>query len=114
MPSRPAKPCGHPGCSGFKPCAEHPPIPWDHRGKTAAQRGYDAEWQRFRARHLRLHPRCVDCGRPASEVDHVRPLSEGGARLDHANAASRCGACHGDKTKRDHARRLARQRRVPA
>ena len=33
------------------------------------------------------------------EVDHVLPLSLGGARLDPANLASRCRACHKHKTK---------------
>ena len=58
-----------------------------------------------RARWLSDHPLCEDCeeaGRvtAAEEVDHVVPLSEGGAD-DESNFASRCKRCHAAKTARD-------------
>ena len=45
---------------------------------------------------------CQDCGRSGTRLfaDHIVELSDGGARLDPANGAARCGSCHGSKTAR--------------
>jgi len=47
-------------------------------GKTTAERGYGARWQRARAAFLCKHPLCVMClaenvVRAASVVDHIEP-----------------------------------------
>lgn len=43
---------------------------------------------------------CLRQGRltPATVVDHVRPLKQGGAALDFRNLQSLCAACHGRKS----------------
>ena len=63
-------------------------------------------WARARAAALKRDGfRCVQCGRFGGrglEVDHVTPISEGGAPFDLANLQSLCGwPCHADKTRRE-------------
>ena len=52
---------------------------------------------------------CYRCGLPgANEVDHIIPISEGGARRDRANlGAIHASPCHEDKTKAENAQRAA-------
>jgi len=55
-------------------------------------------WQRTRRRILRRDSRrCYRCGGEATEVDHVRPASQGGTD-DHENLAAICSECHAKKT----------------
>jgi 5-methylcytosine-specific restriction endonuclease McrA len=44
--------------------------------------------------------RCAYCGRPADTVDHVVPLSRGGARTDWFNTVACCGRCNARKGNR--------------
>src|SRR3990167_2268648 len=67
---------------------------------TAAQRGYGAAWRVIRAEHLRMEPDCRVCGRPATDVDHVRSRANGGSDA-HANLRSMCHECHAAKTARE-------------
>ena len=53
-------------------------------------------WKRARAAALRRDDRkCVRCGAPATNVDHIRDVAKGGAALDLENLRSLCGDCHG-------------------
>jgi len=75
----------------------------DANRPSAAARGYDATWRRLRAWYLAQHPLCVECERAgrvvaAQEVDHVTPISAGGARLDPENLQALCTPCHSRKT----------------
>jgi 5-methylcytosine-specific restriction protein A len=52
----------------------------DRRRSTAASRGYDGRWQRFRKIYLARHPLCVECEKegviePATDVDHIKPVT---------------------------------------
>lgn len=68
---------------------------------SAWARGYDADWQAARAAHLAAHPACVECGEPATLVDHVISIRKAPhLRLDPFNFASMCASCHGRKTTR--------------
>lgn len=72
---------------------------YDKRRGSPSKRGYDRTWQRFRENFLQKHPLCFMCtqeGRltPANEVHHIKPLAEGGARLDPDNCMPLCKACH--------------------
>jgi len=74
----------------------------DERG-SAASRGYDARWRRVRLMKLAADPLCEMHRRagavvPATLVDHIVPIAEGGARLDMANLQSLCRNCHASKT----------------
>ena len=88
--------------------AKHP------RGSSSA-RGYGAMWQRARIMQLHAEPLCRHCmerdGRvtTATQVDHIVPLVDGGARLDPANFQSLCTPCHNAKSRKDR-----RERGLPA
>ena len=60
-------------------------------------------WLRVRRRVLaRDGYRCRACGRPGRlEVDHIRPLHQGGAPLNLANLQAICTGCHIAKTNRE-------------
>jgi 5-methylcytosine-specific restriction endonuclease McrA len=62
---------------------------------------YDYQWQKMRKRILHASDICWLCGHPgANSVDHVVPLSKGGARLDPANlrpAHMICNSRRGNK-----------------
>jgi 5-methylcytosine-specific restriction protein A len=67
------------------------------------QQGYDSEWEDVRATVLREEPFCRFClaaGRhtAAEHVDHIKPLSQGGARLERSNLRPLCASCHGRRT----------------
>ncbi len=66
------------------------------------ERGYDAHWRyRLQPAYLRAHPMCSasGCTQPATCVDHVRPLADGGTN-DDENLQSLCHSCHSRKTVR--------------
>lgn len=92
-------------------CANHKLQAWKHQpGKeTAASRGYDTIWGKLSRRYRREHPTCEVCGiRPSTATDHIRPLSEGGARLAWSNLQALCDPCHAIKTQQESARGRAR------
>lgn len=66
--------------------------------QTAHARGYDRTWQALRYHYLSAHPVCTFCSRPATVVDHIRPLALGGARLDESNLRPVCVDCHAKLT----------------
>jgi 5-methylcytosine-specific restriction enzyme A len=60
---------------------------------------YDHTWQRVRPQILqRDNYKCQvhgpKCKGVATQVDHIIPLSEGGARLDHDNLRATCSSCN--------------------
>lgn len=65
-----------------------------------------SNWRRLREAHLSLHPLCIGCAAIgvtalANTVDHIVPISEGGAPFPgHDGLASYCHACHSAKTAR--------------
>jgi 5-methylcytosine-specific restriction protein A len=68
------------------------------RRGTAAERGYDAAWQRLRLRILERDGYiCHWCTSPANTVDHVVPLVFGGARLDESNLVAACLSCNASR-----------------
>lgn len=68
------------------------------------QRARGRPWRR--ARELALARDCGMCVlcqaqqrvTPATEVDHIVPIAEGGAELELANLRSVCGPCHATVT----------------
>lgn len=79
----------------------------ERRG-TSAERGYDAEWTRFRGSVIADHPICELCWRfdkratPTQEVDHVIPITgpDDPLRLDPADCRGLCRRHHRRKTRR--------------
>lgn len=104
--------CNHPGCGGTALrgstyCSVHKAASDERRAErvvvserqreSAARRGYDAKWRRNRAMFLRHHPVCCQCGKPATEADHIQPRARGGSdRWD--NLQPLCKPCHSRKT----------------
>jgi hypothetical protein len=76
---------------------------YDAKRGSARQRGYDGAWEAFRADFLKLNPKCciAHCAAPATDVDHIVSLRQGGARLDPRNCRPMCHAHHSQRTMRD-------------
>lgn len=104
---KPLHVCAEPGCAEL--CAgtyceqharpERKRAPDNRAGSTA--RGYGYEWQKIRAAFLKAYPWCMaaGCTKPATDVDHVKPLAKGGTS-DWENLASYCHSHHSKKTAR--------------
>ena len=73
---------------------------------TAAQRGYDGTWQRFRAWFLSEHPLCYDHEQkgqftPATEVHHKLKVADyPKLTLEPSNCMALCKSCHSVRTAR--------------
>jgi 5-methylcytosine-specific restriction protein A len=77
---------------------------YDRYRGSAASRGYDGRWQRYRATYLQQHPLCAHCDArgetvPATVVDHKQP-HKGNAELfwNAENHQPLCERCHNVKT----------------
>jgi 5-methylcytosine-specific restriction protein A len=62
-------------------------------------------WRKLRASVLASEPLCRACRTmnrttPATQVDHITPISAGGEAYDRANLQSLCASCHSKKTTR--------------
>jgi 5-methylcytosine-specific restriction protein A len=126
MPARPPAPCTTPGC--YNPTTEGGRCPAcrarrrdtsDQLRGTAAQRGYDRDWEHRRAAYLAQHPTCALCGRPATVADHW-PRSRRQLIADHApdpDAAEHlrplCRPCHATQTAEHQPGGWARERKRP-
>jgi 5-methylcytosine-specific restriction enzyme A len=65
------------------------------RRGTTAEQGYAGAWPRVRRAILvRDRWRCWVCGGRANQVDHLVPISAGGARLDPRNLKAICKSCN--------------------
>ena len=59
-------------------------------------------WRNARKAQLAHEPFCRRCNRVlATQVDHIKPISEGGDRLAPSNLQSLCHSCHSVKTTED-------------
>lgn len=107
MPMQPLRRCTFPGCrnrvkSGR--CAEHKPK--DSR-ESAAKRGYNYQWSKYRAEYLKHNPLCVMClakgiYTPATVIDHIKPVENGQADplfWVASNHQALCRDCHSYKTR---------------
>lgn len=79
-------------------CTDHQRPAW-HTPSAHTRLTDPTAWRQARARALdRDHHRCVRCGRPATEVDHIWEIADGGSLYDLANLQSLCHDCHHAKT----------------
>ncbi|HPA14895.1 MAG TPA: HNH endonuclease signature motif containing protein [Desulfobacterales bacterium] len=115
MASKPRKYCASFPCSkiavaGSSYCTDHQPAPQrDH--KEADPFYLSPAWRRLRNWYIRAHPLCEICLRegrmtPATTVDHVVELKDGGDPLNADNMQSLCHACHNKKTKAEAKKRI--------
>ena len=87
--------CLEPGCPVITRetrCPAHQP-----RRLGTSQRGYGTAWQAIRLEVLRQEPYCRRCGAPATTVDHILPLRQGGTNARY-NLQALCKRCHDRKT----------------
>ena len=127
MPYAPPSRCTDPECSEFATkgsrCDEHQPIPWRGRDNKAERYGISSgEWRKLKAKVTkRDNGCCYMCGaEPVDpddedaephELDHVIPISEGGARRSLDNLGLACTTCHDAKSKAEARRANQRRRR---
>jgi 5-methylcytosine-specific restriction endonuclease McrA len=111
MPWKPPVRCSVPGCpalivAGSKRCADHRRAQQDERNRTETWRDYDnPTWIANRRVVLTREPNCRVCGEPATVVDHITPLRDGGTH-DLANLRPLCKPDHDRHTANQmHARR---------
>ncbi|MEV8396095.1 HNH endonuclease [Streptomyces sp. NPDC057596] len=122
MPTRPPSRCTDPQCREFATkrgrCDDHQPIPWAGRDDKASRYGISSgRWRTLKRRvTARDNGCCYRCGieQPDREddpdgehqhqLDHVRPISEGGAVEDLDNLGLICLDCHEVKSKAEAAR----------
>lgn len=103
----PFKVCKHIGCNTLTKtgyCPNHKPI---ELRASAAKRGYDNRWRKYRSAFLKEHPLCAECERNnritlATVVDHIIP-HKGNKRLfwDSDNHEALCERCHNRKTAKE-------------
>lgn len=96
--------CPHPALAGGA-CREHA-----NAKLRAKRRGsiYDtARWRRLRTEILNAEPTCRLCNEPATDVDHVVAIEDGGDPWDRHNLQPLCHEHHSEKTSRERAARRA-------
>ena len=113
MPTRPPMRCSALDCDELATnrgrCAEH-----QRKRKSGAHRVIPgdgrntARWRTESTQYLRTSPRCRVCDGPATVVDHIVELADGGAMWDHANWQPLCSPCHDRKTRQAALKRTQR------
>ena len=111
-PMSPRTPCLHPGCPALVTkadrgrCPEHKKAHekalYRERG-SAATRGYDSRWARFRSMYLAEHPLCgCGCGRAAEEIHHIVPVKGPDDPLfyEESNLLAMSKGCHSAVTQK--------------
>lgn len=106
------RPCGHPGCRELigkddrGRCPEHrkarEKILYRERG-SAAERGYDSRWARFRTMYLAANSICAcGCGRPSEEIHHIKPVTGKNDPLfyEESNLLALTKGCHSALTQK--------------
>jgi 5-methylcytosine-specific restriction enzyme A len=112
----PFRRCAHPTCRALVRDGTGSRCPIHQAAAVAQRRQYEQtrsrdpfriystpEWQAFRLHVLAARPFCMDCGAPATDVDHLIPVREAPERaLDPTNVAPRCHRDHSRRTSREH------------
>jgi 5-methylcytosine-specific restriction protein A len=84
------------------------PRKWELKRETTQKWGKEPlyktyKWRKLRNTFIAQHPLCVACEldgvvKPAYVVDHVQPISKGGAPFDYNNLQSLCEMHHNRKS----------------
>lgn len=118
MPWVPEARCSTPGCSAMAVprckghCYRHRPIGWNDRPSRHTLEVDQRTFGRIRRKILRPRPLCAICqDERATEVDHIVPVSRGGALYSRENLQPLCHECHFEKTQGERFEDLARRRR---
>lgn len=110
MPWKPKRPCGYPSCPKLvtgQYCEEHKKLADKHYNRyqrdSFSKTFYNNKaWRRLAREQLRREPLCVECLKVkrvqcAEIADHIKPIRDGGVKLDRDNLQSLCRACHNRK-----------------
>ena len=106
--------CDEPGCAATtragRYCAAHVRasvrrVGWLERDTRAL---YGPAWEPLRRAVLAEEPECRRCSRPATEVDHIVEVADGGPVHDRDNLQPLCHRCHATKTRRQQILRARR------
>ena len=101
----PIRICLHPGCPNQATyrgrCPQH-----NRTRNTETHRNrhiYNSKrWKMLRRRVLFEQPICAICDKElAVDVDHIRPIADGGAPFERANCQGLCRSCHSTKTRKE-------------
>lgn len=111
MPRKPKTPCRYPGCDKLvdgRYCEEHQKLTDkqynQYQRDLKVQRFYQSpEWRAVRRRKLNQNPLCEECLKhnkvtPATIVDHIKPIKQGGEPFNMNNLQSLCTECHSRKS----------------
>ena len=107
-------PCSKPNCPNLVPmtasrCPAHAAVPWHSNNPRRHQRTNGWAWSRTRQRILDRDVHRCGCGAPASQVDHVLSIGQGGSD-DDSNLRAICLHCHAKKTATEAALALQKDR----
>jgi 5-methylcytosine-specific restriction protein A len=105
MPTSPPSRCGDMGCVALATkrgrCDEHQPPAWSNRARKQARYGMSSGTMRALKKRVtvRDNDSCYVCGRERDEgetydLEHKRPISQGGAARDLENLGLICQECH--------------------
>lgn len=110
MPRKPLKPCRWPGCPELVEgayCDKHRKQMNNEynqylRDEDSKKFYNSTAWRKLARKQLIREPLCSIClkeGRAsmAEIADHIKPITEGGERLDINNLQSLCRSCHNKK-----------------
>jgi 5-methylcytosine-specific restriction protein A len=109
MPSKPLKPCRHPGCpelTSGRYCPAHEKKvndEYEQRRGTAVERGYNWNWHKIRNIKLAAFPLCERCEKTGRIVVAVlvHHKDRNPRNNDPVNLESLCEKCHQEEHKED-------------
>ena len=68
--------------------------------KKGYYKGYNSSaWHKLRLVHLAIEPLCIMCEDDGVDVDHIKPIEDGGELLNPLNLQTMCKSCHSKKTR---------------
>lgn len=86
-------------------CDQCQPNGWATHPSARNTRYSRTETRAFHRAVLAREPNCRQCGAPATQADHIIPVSQGGTNDPRTNGQGLCDQCHAHKTKREQRQR---------
>ena len=61
------------------------------------------QWRMLRRYYIKANPLCEECTRKGKTtagncIDHIKPISMGGSKVDESNLQTLCNSCHAKKS----------------
>lgn len=83
----------------YRPYKAKKPKNWLRNPKDA--KFYNSSvWRKFSTNYKQMHPVCEveGCTKPSYYTDHIKPIADGGNKLDEDNVQALCKSCNSSKT----------------